>query len=54
MLDFLTPGHHGTSAVDVLIQVATLAAGLGIAALLKLAVDAWRRRRNSQTSSPKH
>ena len=45
MLDFLTPGHHGTSFVDVLIQVATLGLGLLIAAALKAGVDALRRRR---------
>jgi len=45
MLDFLTPGHRGSSPVDVLIQVATLAAGLLIAAALRFGVEALRRRR---------
>ncbi len=45
MLDFLTPGHHGGSLADVLIQVATLGVGLLIAAALKLGVDRLRRRR---------
>jgi hypothetical protein len=45
MLDFLTPGHHDSSPVDVLIQVATLAAGLSIAAALRFGVEALRRRR---------
>ena len=44
MLDFLTPGRHGSSPVDVLIQVATLAAGLLIAAALRFGVEALRRR----------
>jgi hypothetical protein len=45
MLDLLTPGHHGSSPVDVLIQVATLGASLLIAAGLRFALDAWRRKR---------
>jgi hypothetical protein len=45
MLDFLTPGHRGTTPMDVLIEVATLALGLAIAAGLKIAVDAYLRRR---------
>ena len=45
MLDFLTPGHRGSSPVDVLIQVAPLAAGLMIAAALRFGVEALRRRR---------
>jgi hypothetical protein len=51
MFDFLTPGHHGTTPVDVLIQVATLAAGLAIAAGLKIAVDAYLRRRRTRKSA---
>jgi hypothetical protein len=45
MLDFLTPGHHGGSLADVLIQVATLGVGLLIAAGLKIGIDTLRRRR---------
>jgi hypothetical protein len=45
MLDFLIPGHPGHSPVDILIQVATLAAGLLIAAALKYWIDALRRSR---------
>jgi len=45
MLDFLTPGHHTSSPTDVLIQVATLAAGLLIAAALRFGLNALRRRR---------
>jgi hypothetical protein len=51
MLDFLTPGHHATSPIDVLIEVATLAAGLAIAAGLKIAVDAYLRRRRIRKSA---
>ncbi len=45
MLDFLTPGHHSSSPTDVLIQVATLAAGLLIAAALRFGLNALRRKR---------
>jgi hypothetical protein len=48
MLDFLTPGHHGSTPLDVLIEVATLGAGLAIAAGLKIAVDAYLRRRRDR------
>lgn len=48
MVDFLSPGHHGPSPVDVLNQVATLGAGLLIAAGLRFALDAWHRKRTQQ------
>jgi hypothetical protein len=51
MLDFLTPDHHATSPVDVLIEVATLGLGLAIAAGLKLAIDAYLRRRSRKSAS---
>jgi hypothetical protein len=47
MLDFLIPGHHGSSTVDVLIQVATMAAGLLIAAGLRYGLEALRRKRRA-------
>ncbi len=48
MLDFLSPGHHGPSPVDVLNLGATLGAGLFIAAGLRFALDAWHRKRTQQ------
>jgi hypothetical protein len=45
MFNLPTPGHHNTSTVDLLVQLGTLALGLIIAAALKFAIDAWRRRR---------
>jgi hypothetical protein len=51
MLDFLTPGHHATTPIDVLIEVATLAAGLAIAAGLKIAVDTYLRRRRRRKAT---
>ena len=54
MLDFLTPGQHSSSPTDVLIQVATLAAGLLIAAALRFGLNALRRRRAAKRLREQH